>query len=307
MKHNLPLGVTLSLFAALLYSTQTALIKAQAPFLPSLPVVIFVQSLVSLLLILPIIFKNGLSSAKLTLTTKKLPIHLLRTLFSLAISFLLFTAVTYIPLVNALLLANTAPLIVPFIAYVVLGQQINHSLWVPILIGFIGVAIVLHPDARIFNPAALLALGAAVGMGSTMLTVRKLAATESTLTTAFYFFLFSTIISGMLALAFWQPINLRMTLIMSTIGILYFACQYASTAALKYINPQLMGSLFYSNILYATVLSALIWNTVPTTYTFIGMILITVGGILCIRVEHLFHKRKTNLVISELQYAKESR
>lgn len=306
MKYNLPLGVVLGLMAALAYASQTAMVKALITQLPPLPVVIFIQSLVSLLLILPLIFKNGSLKAKRILTTHNVKLHLLRTFFSLSISYLLFYAVTFIPLVNGLLLANTGPLIIPFIGYLFLSQKINHRLWVPILTGYLGVIIVLHPDARIFNPASLLALAAAVSMASTMLTVRKLSATDSTETIAFYFFLFSTLASGLISIAFWAPINPSMMLMMAIIGLLYFLTQYASTAALKYINAQLVGSLFYSNIIYAAIISLFVWDILPSMATLLGMVLIILGGILCIRVEHTSKLRALNLKQGKLQYAKES-
>lgn len=306
MKHHLSLGIILSLLAALFYSSQTALVKASAPALPPLPVVIFIQSLVSLLLILPVIFKNGLNPGKKILATHRIKLHILRTIFSLSISYLLFSAVLFIPLVNGMLLANTAPLIVPFIAYLFLSEKMNHRLWVPILIGYSGVALVLHPDSRLFNSGSLLALGAGVALASTMLTVRKLSTTEATETTAFYFFLFSTIISGIISLTFWTPVSLHMWLIMSCIGALYFFCQYASTAALKYVNAQLVGSLFYSNIIYATVISQFVWHTLPSYLTVVGMVFIIIGGILCIRVEHNTKIRAMVPSQGELHYVKQT-
>ena len=207
MKNNLPLGVILSLICAFLYSSQTTLIKLEASYLPPLPVIIFFQSLVALLLILPIVFRSGYREAKQVIITKKLKLHFLRTIFSLSISFLLFYAITYIPLVNGILLANTAPLMVPFLGYFFLSQKINHRLWLPIIIGLAGVTLVLQPDVRIFNSASLLALAAACAMAASMLTVRKLSATESTHTTAFYFFFLSTLLSGVIAIKFLTPIS----------------------------------------------------------------------------------------------------
>lgn len=291
MKHNLMLGVVLSLLGAFLYSSQTALVKAQAIYLPPLPVVIFIQSVISLALILPVIFKNGATGAKKILATQKIELHLLRTIFSLSINYLLFYAVIFIPLVNGMLLANTAPLIIPFLAYIFMSQKINHRLWTPILIGYLGVAIVLQPDLSIFNPASLLAFGAAIAMAATMLTIRKLSATEATETITFYFFLFSAIISGIIAIKFWTPLTHKMLLIMTTIGTLYFATQYTMTAALRYANPQLIGSLFYSNIIYAAAFSQFVWSILPSNSTLLGMVLITIGGVLCIHAEHTTNLR----------------
>lgn len=303
MKNNLPIGIAAALLSALFYSTQTAIIKLHASSLPPVPVIIFFQSIVSLILILPIVFKNGLQSGKKTITTQRLPLHFLRSIFSQGISYLLFSAVLFIPLVNAMLLSNTAPLIVPFIAYLFLSQQINHKLWLPILIGYTGVVLVLHPDARLFNPAAFLALGAAVSLGSTMLTVRKLSSTESTETIAFYFFLLSSMTSGIIASRYWIPLNTTMLLTMLVIGVLYFLTQYSSTLALRYANAQLVSALYYSNIIYATLLSYFIWHTLPTTMTFLGMTLIIIGGIYCIAIEHATLSRQRILLRETKQYA----
>lgn len=186
MNRDLFLGIVLSLTGAFLYSLQTTFVKTYADHLP-LSMIVFVQSAVSLLFILPVIFKNGIKHAQKTFKTKQIHIQLLRTICSLSTSYLLFYSVQYIPLVNAMLLANTSPLIVPFIGYLFLSQEINHRLWVPIIIGLIGVGLVLHPDARIFHPASLLALGAAISMAVSMLCVRKLSSTDSSETTTFYF------------------------------------------------------------------------------------------------------------------------
>lgn len=305
MTYQLPLGITLCLLGAFFYAAQTALIKATAISLPPLPIIIFIQSVVALLLILPIIFKNGRKNAKKLLQTQKIKLHLIRTLFSLSISFLLFYAVTFIPLVNGMLLANTAPLMIPFLGYFFFSHRINHRLWIPLLMGYGGIILVLHPEGQGFHPASLLALGAALCMASTMLLVRKLSATEATKTTAFYFFLFSSLISGLIAIPFWHPFSLQAFAIMISIGILYFSVQMLTMASLRYISAQLGGSLFYSTIVYATLLSFIIWQITPALPTLAGMVLIIVGGILCIRVERAHVKRLlAETTQEELTYAK---
>jgi drug/metabolite transporter (DMT)-like permease len=300
MKNNLFLGVLLSLFGALFYSVQTSVVKGQGIGLPPLPVVIFMQSLIALALMLPLVFKGGVGKARQKLATNKLGLHVLRALFSLGISFLLFYSVRYIPLVNGLLLANTAPLIVPFIGYFFLSQKINHKLWVPILVGFAGVLIVLHPDERIFNPASFLAMGAAVCMSLSLLTVRQLSATDSSEAITFYFFLFSTLISGAIAIKFWVPLTVRMFDVMTIIGILYFLTQYTMSYALRFSNAQLVGALFYANIIYAAIISQVVWHILPSMLTFAGMLLVVIGGILCIRVEQQVKQGNAQLIRAEL-------
>lgn len=287
MKQHLRLGVTLSLFACFLYSLMATIIKANAMTLPPLPMVIFLQNLVSFSLIFPILYKDGHHIALLSLKTHKLKLHILRSVFSLLISYLLYYSLSYIPLVNALLLSNAAPLIVPFVGYIFFAEKINHRLWLPVLIGYIGVACVLHPDAQLVNRGAILAFGSAVALAFTIQCVRKLTVTDSTNTITFYFLFFSMLISGFIAIPFWEPVTLQTLLVMIAIGLLYFTSQYMANASMRYANPQLISSLMYSNVLYAAIISLILWGSLPSLLTFIGILLIIVGGISCIRIEHI--------------------
>lgn len=290
MKYNLFLGVSLAIFSTFFYSGLNALIKVHATDI-SIPMLVFIQSLMALLMFTPILFKNGLRSAKKIIATNKLPLHIIRTVLSLLVSYLLFSAVKFIPLVNAMLLTNSAPLLVPLVAYVFLAQKINHRFWLPIMIGFLGIAVVLQPDSRIFHPAALFALGSALFLAATVVSIRRLAATESSDTITFYFFLLSTIISGAVALFFWEPLSLNIGL-MLLMGIIYFISQYLYNIALCYANAQLVSSLLYMNIINSTVISALVWQIYPSTMTLFGIGLTILGGILCIRVEHQSNKKE---------------
>lgn len=285
MKNKLFLGAILTLVGMLFYSIQTAIIKVEMPILPPLPVVIFIQSVTALLFVFSLMFRNKKSILNI-LHTRQLGLQLMRTVFSLIISYTLFSAVQHIPLVNAMLLANTAPLMVPFLAYFFMSQPINHRLWLPMLIGFLGVAFVLHPDGHIFNPFSFLAIIAAVMMASSILAVRKLAKTDSSETITFYFFLFSAIFSGIAAIYFWVPMTLHMWIATISIGILYFFSQYALTQSLHYANAELVSALLYSNIIYSVIISFLFWGTFPTWLTIFGTLLVMLGGVLCIYEEY---------------------
>jgi len=291
VKNHLILGVLLSLLGAFFYASQTALVKFGAGQMPALPVVVFVQSAIALIFMLPLILRKGFSHAKNKLVTQRLPLHILRAIFSLLISYLLFYAVTLIPLVNAMLLVNTSPLIVPFFAYIFLGEKINHKLWLPVIVAFSGVVLVLHPHGQGFNPAMLLALAAACCMAVTLLTVRNLAVTDSSEVISFWFFLLSTIISGVLAMFFWQPFSLFALGLMVIIGLLYFLTQYTMANALKYANAQLVGALFYATIIYAALFSVFIHHVALEKLTLYGIVLVILGGIMCVLVERKKQKK----------------
>lgn len=298
MKNDLFRGVTLSLLGTLLYASMNAVFKAEATALPPLPVVIFIQSLVSFILMTSMVLADGgIAAARKNLATTRLWLHVLRALTSLTIMFSLYYSIQYIPLVNALLLSNSAPLIVPFIGYAFFSEKINHRLWAPVLIGYAGVAIVLNPDSHFFEPAALYAVISAVALAFTIQIVRKLTATDSTSVIMFYFMLFTTLFSGLISIPFWQPLSLVQCGVLLLIGILYFTSQFLGNASMRYGNPQLISGLMYANVLYGAIISVFVWGMVPTVMTWIGIVLVMIGGIACIWVEHIALKRARYLTI----------
>lgn len=301
MHHHVALGATLTLIACLFYSVLTVIVKAYGAVIP-LPMLVFIQSAVSLILFTPILFKNGTIGAKKIIRTKKIGWLFLRAVSSLGVSFLLFSAVVYIPLVNAVLLANTSPLIVPIIAYLVMSEKMNHRLWIPLLAGFAGIALVLHPNGHFFHPAAFLAIGSAICIATSSLMMRKLASTESTETVMFYFFLLATVISGIIAIKFWIPLPLKLYFVAAIAGALYFSSQYLLTAALRVASAQLVTTLLYANIIFSAIFSMVFWHHTPGALTITGILLTVASGIACVRIEHQ-HRKQT--ITNELNYAKQ--
>lgn len=281
---NLILGVILTLLSCLIYSIQTTVIKFYSVKLPPLPVLIFIQSIVSLVLTLPFLAKKEI--LKSALAFNDMPLHALRAIFSLSISYLLFYAVIFVPLVNATLLANTAPLFIPLFAYLVLSQKINHKLWVPLLMGFTGVVFVLHPSAGKLQPALLLALGAGMCWASSMISVRQLSTRNSTQTTTLYFAVLSTLLSGGISIKFWIPLTMPMLFISILLGAFYFLVQYTATWALKHAGAQLFGILSYSSVIYVTFFSIWFWGVIPSHLTLLGMVFIGIGGMMSILIEY---------------------
>lgn len=284
MKQHLTLGVSMTLASTLSYAILTAIVKAQSANIPT-PVIVFIQSLVTLILIVPVIIHGKKEAFNRIKNSPYILTHFFRTIFSLGISYLLFLAVGYIPLVNGLLLANTAPLMVPFLAYIFMAQPFNHRLWIPLLIGFGGIILVLRPDSSLFQPAALLALGAGFCMACSMLLVRHAAKIDNSITTSFYYFLFSTLISGAVAIGFWVPLSLHDILILITEGTLFFIVQLTVVKALQNIPAELVSSLYYTNIIFGAIIGIIVWKTDLPEIVWVGTILTCLGGLLCIRAQ----------------------
>ena len=101
-------------------------------------------------------------------------IHLMRS-FGGFIGFLFYYwALNHIPLVEASLLRTCAPLCVPFVVLAIHRIRIPKARWLPLIIGFVGVALVIQPTPDHINPWHLVGFVSAVGLALSMVTTRML-------------------------------------------------------------------------------------------------------------------------------------
>ena len=249
------------------------------------PIIVFIQSMVCLVLILPVVFAQGREQAIRLMKTKNIKIHMMRTLFSLGISYFLFSAVKFIPLVDAALLTNTAPLMMPILGFLFMSQKINHRLWLPLLIGFVGVALVLRPNGDVFQIAALLGLGAAICMAISIMLIRRTSKTDGALTSSFYYFLFSVPISAIVAAPFWSSISLYQLLVMLGIGALFFMVQITLVYATKFVSAQTVASLYLFNIIFSALIGWVFWHSALNVIIVSGMMITIIGAVLTIQAQ----------------------
>lgn len=290
MTQNLKLATILTLTSAFSYAVIGAIVKHFAATVAA-PIVVFITLSMSLLLILPWIARSSEVKQQIR-HSKTLKIHFTRTVFSLLLNYLFYLSLHYLPLVNAVLLFNTSPLIIPFLGVLFFGKKIQNRLWLPIIVGFIGVAVVLHPNSHDFNAASFLALGSAVCMGMSVSLVRFASERgDNSFTTAFFFFFFGTIISGLVSIPFWQASGLIAYLSILGVGVLFFIVQITLTIALKYADAQFNNSLYYSNIIFAAILGMIFFSNYPDHWVWLGIVLIVIGGIATIRAQHKINQK----------------
>ena len=85
------------------------------------------------------------------LRTSRTWLHILRAAAGLLSQVLMFVAVKRMPLVNAVLLSNSAPLFIPLVTWVWLKERIGGMVWVSLLIGFAGVILILKPGLALLS------------------------------------------------------------------------------------------------------------------------------------------------------------
>jgi len=272
---NAPLGGFLIVVAFLCVAIMSALGKA-AEHVPT-GTIVFFQNFISLLLFLPWVFRHGISGVK----TSRLWLHILRAIGGLLSQALMFAAVKKMPLMDAVLLANSAPLFIPLITWSWLKKKIGGVVWVSLIVGFIGVILILKPNAALIrNPIALLALSAAVFSAFALVTVNQLSTTETTDRILFYYFLISSLLTAPYAAAEWRMPTESEWMYLIGVGVFMAASQLLIILAYRQASAGRIAPFNYSVVIFSGLIGWVVWKNAPDMLSLLGIILVTLGGVL---------------------------
>ena len=277
---NRPIAGALNIIAAsIMFAFMGALIKQASSGLSS-GMVVFFRNVIALVIMIPALFKGyGVDGLK----TGEIGLHMVRSLTGLAAMYFYFYTLTKLPLAEAVLLSYTSPLFIPFVAYLWIGEKVNRTLLAAMLIGFGGVILVMKPGTGMFQPAAFFGV-AAGAMGSiSMVSIRRMAATEPPFRIVFFYTLIATIVSAFPLPWTWVTPDKGLWLILIVMGV--FAClgQLFVTKGYSLAPSAQVGPFTYSTVLFAAIFGFFFWNEKLDLFTLGGGILIFVAGILAAR------------------------
>jgi drug/metabolite transporter (DMT)-like permease len=270
-KHTHPTAraVLLMLFSTVLFGLMAVVIRlaseTQHPF-----EIAFFRNLFGLLFTLPLLFKHGPGLLK----TSKLPLYLLRCAIGTVGMLAGFWAIVHLPLAQAVAISYSTPLFVTIGAVWVLGETVRARRWAAVLIGFIGVIILLHPDADTFTGASLVALLAAVMSASVAISIKFLTRTESpdaivVFTTALW-----VPMSLIPALLFWQTPSGITWLWLVLAGLFGTVAHMCWTRALQLGDASILTPISFMQVLVVGVFGWWLFDESVDHYTLIGALII---------------------------------
>ena len=261
------------------FSVMCLFIKIETAEGATIEWVVFIQFLSSFIIILIPVIKNKFKPVK----TGKLKIHIIRGVSGL-LAFSLFTiAVSKIPLVNASLLNNSAPIFVPVITLLWLRKKIDEKIWWGILVGFTGILFILHPGAGDFLKGGdLYGLGAGISLAVAYVAMGELTKSESFITILFYYTLIAVIVSLPFAMMNWSDPPLRIWIFGFLSGAFFSIYLFLLQYAFRFAEPVKLSPMNYSVVVFTGILDWLIYDQVPGLISLIGILLVTSGGILAI-------------------------
>lgn len=278
---KLLLGTTLTLFSGFFYALYSLLAKWTQQKGVNFFQISFFTFFISWIGLVPYLLSRRLFHFK----TTQFPWLFLRSIFGLSIVYFFVISLQTIPLVDAVMLNNAAPLFIPIVAYFFLKIPINHKLWWAIALGIGGVALILRPDKGLFQIGGVWGVMSAIAMSLSWVSIRKLTYTEPISKILFYFLTIATIITAIPLFWKWQALPSSSWIYLALIGICYLITTASFTLAAKVIPITIVSMLYYSVVIFTVLLNWFFFHELPGLTTVLGIFLVTGGGMLSLWIE----------------------
>ena len=278
-QHKIRKAIYLSLVMVTLASTAAAAAKS-ASVTASAATIVMVQYAICMLLCLPTALRPGLAN----LRTERAGLHLFRGLAGVFGFYLYYAALEHIPLVDALLLRQSAPLVVPLVLWAWNRERIAGAHWLPLIVGFIGVAIILRPDTQGFSTWHVAGFASAVALAISMVATFHLAVTEPVSRVLFYYSALSLLCVLPFGWAGLAQIRWQDWCAMVYVGVSIYYTLELYTRAYGMAPASAIAPINYLAIVLGGVWGWLLWQQVPDLWSVMGSALVIGGGFLTIQL-----------------------
>jgi drug/metabolite transporter (DMT)-like permease len=202
-----------------------------------------------------------------------------------------------LPLADVEAIRFSGPLMITILSVVLLGEKVELPRWLALIVGFSGILLIVQPGSTNFNEGSLFILISVLFYALTVIFTRKLNATDSSATMAYYsvwVYLVSAFVFSPLAAAVgeipnahpsiaflfhaWTIPSLLDLFIMSGLGLIWAAWAYFATRAYSTAQASVIAPFEYLSLPINVMWGFAIWREIPTALTWAGAALTLLSG-----------------------------
>lgn len=258
-------GMALMLLSALTTQSMNAMIRWLSSDIHPFEMVFF-RTVFGVLVFAPLFFRRGLEP----LRTQRLGLQLVRGALHVVFMFSLFTALTLIPLAKVSALNFTAPLMGTMLAILFLGESLRARRVGALVVGFAGTLIILRPGVIDMEPGAMLVLVAASAFAASIVVIKIMSRTETTVSMTLYQSLFGLPIVTIAMVPFWTVPSVGQLAVLVLLGPLGTLAHMSFAHAFKQADVSAVTPVEFTKLIFASTLGYLFFGEVPEVWTWIG-------------------------------------
>lgn len=247
--------------------------------------VVLIRFAIQALILIPLVWATG---RLWRMRGRVLWLTFLRTVIHVAAILSMFTALTYLPLADAIAIIFVMPFFMLILGYLVLGEEVGHRRLSACLVGFIGTLLVVQPSFVSVGWPALLPVFVAVNFAIFMLITRQIAKETDPIglqavSGAMAVVLLAPLIGlgsvmDLPLLASEQPDGREWVLLVA-IGVLGTVAHLLMTWSLRYAPSATLAPMQYLEIPFATLIGWLVFRDLPNPLASIGILITIAAGL----------------------------
>lgn len=215
---------------------------------------------------------------RLRLTQPNLKLHVARSAAGFVGVTLMFAAATLIPLADATAISFLNPVFAMLLAIPLLGERVGPWRWLSVAMALVGALILIKPGASSFDPAALLALGAAALLGLETIFIKRLAGREAPLQILVINNAIGLTIASCAVLAVWQPPTPAQWMILIALGVMMASAQACYVQAIRRADASFVVPFSYATLIFAALYDFGLFGVRPGLTSLVGATIIVAGG-----------------------------
>ncbi|MCG7407005.1 DMT family transporter [Paenibacillus sp. ACRRX] len=265
-------GVVLALLSSFVFSVMNALVKEVSFTIPAAEIAFF-RGLIGTVLVLVIMHRQRISFSR-----TGIPMLAVRGLMGGMYMLTFFYTLSHLPLTDASILAQLAPIFVMILSALLLKEQIRGKSALLLLVVLVGAAILIQPNTYAsYSVFAIVGLLSAFFSAAASISIRYLSQKHSAYEIVFYFTATSTIVAiPFLTNHFVMP-DVRDSVYLLLIGVVSLIGQLFLTKAFTHENAIVVQVISYFGLMLNALFGFLFWEEIPNITTIIGGILIVAG------------------------------
>nr|WP_272212063.1 DMT family transporter [Marinicella sp. W31]MDC2877960.1 DMT family transporter [Marinicella sp. W31] len=233
-------------------------------------VLVFVQSGLAALMVLPIAAMKG--SAGFRLRSPRL--LLIRSALGVAVSFLIFTSLSLLPFTIASSLFQLETFFVIPLAILLLKEKADWRRWLAVALGLCGAFLILRPGSEAFQAAGLVAIAAAIALAAKNIVLKMLAMNEAFVPALFWMYALMATIAAIPAMFFWSPIGLDDLGLLLVSAFLVNASNYFMLKAFSMADAMALTPALHMALPLAVIMGLIVFGEWPQPIVWAGIALI---------------------------------
>ena len=239
--------------------------------------VTMLRSVIGLLMIYPLLRTAGGLGA---MRTSRPWLQIARNVVHYCAQFSWFMALTMIPLAQVISIEFTMPIWTAILAVSFLGERMGVWKNIAVVTGLVGVAIIVRPFSGSANVGQLAVFAAAVGYAVSVIMVKALTRTESTIAIIFWMMVIQSALGLVPGLVVWRWPSPYVWAWLLVIGFVGAYSHYCMTRALRYADATTVVPMDFLRVPLAALVGWLVYAERVDVFTVLGAALILAANLL---------------------------